>query len=157
MAALRILRLLFCFKKPGVINLSYLHVFIKDKPTLIIVWEIKNVWSVKLIPLNHSYYTAQNAIIISIPQPQQLVTLKASNFWRSRSIVLALCAVELDEQATAQLIKGFRPFSKVEISAPHVSGIRNLESVKPFCVKQRNSIIKKIDRFNINIHRFNYP
>ena len=138
-------------------NLSFLHVFIKDKPTLFIVWEIKNVWSVKLIPLNHSYYTAQNAIIISIPKEQHQVTLKAANFWRKISIVLTLCPVELDELAASQLIQGFRPLNKVAISTPHISGIRNLKSIKPFCVKQKNSGIKKIDRFNINIHPYNYP
>jgi hypothetical protein len=157
MAALRILRLLFCFKKPGVINLSYLHVFIKDKPTLFIVWEIKNVFSVKLVPLKLSYFTPQNAIIISIPKEQQQVTLKATNFWRKKRITLTLCAVALDELATAQLIQGFRPLNKLAISAPHVSGIRNLESIKPFYVKQRNNVIKKIDRFNMNIQPFNYP
>ena len=157
MAALRILKLLLCFKKPGIINLSYLHVFIKDKPTLFIVWEIKNVWSVKLIPLNQSYHTAQNAIIISIPKEQHQVTLKAVNFWRKKSVTFNLCAVELDEVATAQLIKGFRPLNKVAISAPHVSGIRNLESIKPFYVKQWNNVIEKIDRFNIQIQHFNYP
>jgi hypothetical protein len=157
MAALRILKLLFCFKKPGVINLSYMHVFIKDKPTLFIVWEIKNVWSVRLIPLKHIYHTAQNTLVISIPREQHQVTLKAANFWRKTSIVLTLCAVELDELATAQLIHGFRPLNKIKVSAPHVSDIRNRILVRPFSVKHTNTVIKKIDRFNINIKPFNYP
>lgn len=156
MAAIRFLTLLFCFKKPKVINLDYLHVLIKDKPTLFVVWEIKNVWSVKLIPLNRRYYKPQNAIIISIPQEQHMITLKAASFWKKKSIRLSLCAVQLNELATAQLIQGFRPLNKVSVSTPHISAIRKIESIKPFCVKPKNSVIKKIDRFNIQIQNINY-
>lgn len=156
MSVIRFFRLLFCFKKPRVINLSYLHVFIKDRPTLFIVWEIKNVWSVKLIPINRNYYSTQQAIIISIPKDQQLLTLKASNFWRKKNVKLNLCAVQLDELATAQLIQGFRPLNKIGVSTPQVSAIRNFKSVKPSYIKQGNTSIKKIDRFNIQIQHFNY-
>lgn len=157
MAVLRILKLLFCFKKPEVINLSYLHVFIKDKPTLFIVWELKNVWSVKLIPLKRSYYTGLMALVITIPENRYQINLKATNFWRKTSVVLDLCAVELDTLSTAQLIHGFWPLNKVEVSAPQISAIINLVSIRSFCVKQRNSGIKTIDHFNINIQPFNYP
>ena len=157
MAAIKFLKLLFCFKKPGVINLSYLHVFIKDKPTLFVVWEIKNAWSVKLIPLKRSYYIAQKALVISIPEEQTQVTLKAANFWRRTKVNLSLCAVHLDEVATVQLINGFRPLNKVEVSAPIVTRIVNRVSIKSFSIKHRNSVIKKLDRFNIHIHPFNYP
>lgn len=157
MAAIRFLKLLFCFKKPGVINLSYLHVFIKDKPTLFIVWEIKNVWSVKLIPLKRSYYTAQKALVISIPEEQTQVTLAAANFWRRTKVNLTLCAVRLDEAATARLINGFRPLNKVEVSVPIVTRILNRVLIRPFSIKQRNRVIKKMYRFNIHIQPLNYP
>ncbi len=157
MVAVRILKLLFCFKKPGVINLSYLHVFVKNKPTLFIVWEIKNVWSVKLIPLKRSYYTTHKALIISIPGEQTRVTLKAANFWRRTKVNLTLCAVHLDEVATAQLIKGFRPLNKVEVYAPIVTRILNRVLIRSFSIKPKNTVIKKIDRFNIQIQPFNYP
>lgn len=156
MREIRFLKLLFCFKKPEIINLDYLYVLIKDKPTLFVVWEIKNVWSVKLIPFNRRFYKPQNAIIISIPQEQHKITFKAANFWRKKSISLTLCAVQLNELATAQLIQGFRPLNKVSVSTPHISAIRKIESIKPFCVKPKNSVIKKIDRFNIQIQNINY-
>jgi hypothetical protein len=157
MTAFKILKLLFCFKKPEVLNLSYLHVLIRDKPTLFVVWEIKNVWSVKLIPLDRSYYIAQNAIIISIPKDQNQVTLKAANFWKKTNIGLAMCTVQFDEVSTAQFIQGFRPLNKLEVCAPVVFNIKNKLAIKPVSIKQRNSFIKKIDCFNINVQRFNYP
>jgi hypothetical protein len=157
MTAIRILKLLFCFKKPELINFSYLSVLVKDKPTLFIVWEIKNVWSVRLIPLKHSYYTSKNTLVLSIPKEQNLITLKAANFWRKKSIKLTMHAVELDEATTVQLINGFRPLNKLEVYAPLVLNIKNKVAIKPVNVKQRNSCIKKLDRFNINIQPFIYP
>jgi hypothetical protein len=124
MVAVRILKLLFCFKKPEFINLSYINVLVKDKPLLFIVWEIKNAWSVKLIPLQRRHYETKKVLILSIPKEQNDITIKAVNFWRKTKMGLTMYAVELDEASTAQLIQGFRPLNKVEVSAPHVSGIR---------------------------------
>ena len=157
MSAMRFLKLLFCFKKPGVINLSYLHVFIKDNPTLFIVWEIKNAWSVKLVPLKRSYYTAQKALAISIPEEQAQVTLKAANCWRRTKVNLTLCAVQLDEFATAQLINGFRPLNKVKVAAPLIAAIRSRPVIKPVSIQPRNAVIKQIKRFPIHIHSLHYP
>lgn len=157
MSANKILKLLCCFKKPGVINLSYIHVLIEAKPTLFVVWEIKNVWSVKLIPLKRTYYTSHQAVVLSVPENQNLVILKASNFWRKINIPLALCAVELDKQATRQLINGFRPLNKVEIIAPLIFGVRNQIAFRPLSIQQRNAGIKNINRFNIHIQPSNYP
>lgn len=157
MNAVRILKLLFCFKKPQVINLSYLNVFVKDKPALFIVWEIKNVWSVKFIPLKRRHYETQNALVLTIPNDQKEVTLQASNFWRKKTVNLTMRAVELDEATIDQLIDSFRPLNKLEVYAPLISNISNQVVIKPVNIKQRNSFIKKIARFHINIQTFNYP
>jgi len=157
MAAFSILKLLFCFRKPRVLNLSYIHVLIKNKPTLFVVWEIKNAWSVKLIPLKRSYNTAQKALIISIPAEQAQVTLKAANCWRRTKVNLTLCAVQLDEVATAQLISGFRPLNKVEVAAPLIAAIRSRAVIKPVSIQPRNAVIKQINRFPIHIHSLHYP
>lgn len=157
MILVRILKLLFCFKRPELINFSYINVLINDKPTLFVVWEIKNVWSVKIIPLKRRYFTTKNTLILSIPKDQNEVVFKASNLWRETNIKLTMRAVELDEVTIAQLIDGFRPLSKLEVSAPIVWNIRNKIAMKSISIKQKNSFIKEIDPFNINIHPFNYP
>jgi len=157
MVAVRILKLLFCFKKPRVINLSYLNVFVKDKPVLFIVWEIKNGWFIRFIPLKRRHYETQNALVLSIPKGQKEITLKAANFWRKTTVNLTMRAVDLDKTTTAQLINSFRPLNKLEVLAPLISNIRNKVAIKPVNIKQRNSFIKTIDRFNINIQPFNYP
>lgn len=157
MAATRFLKLLFCFKKPELINFSYISVFIKNKPTLFIVWEIKNACSVKLIPLKRKYYTAKKAMVLSIPGQQEEIIFKAANYWRRRIVKLAVRAVGLDEAATAQLINGFRPLNKQEVAAPVISGIRNRASLKHVNIHQRSCVVKNIHRFNINIQPFTYP
>lgn len=157
MVAVKILKLLFYFGKPEITNLSYLNVLIKDKPALFVVWEIKNAWSVKIIPLKPRYYTAKKALILSIPKDQKVITLKAANFWRKTTLNLTMRAVDLDETTTAQLINSFRPLNKMELCVPHLSNIRNKVAIKPVSIKQRNSFIKNINRFNINIQPFNYP
>ena len=156
MTALRILKLLFCFKKPGIIQLSYIHVLVKNKPAFFIVWDIKNVWWVKLHPITRRYYDAQKALVLAMPQEQQQLTLKAANFWRRKRITLTLHAVALDEAAAAQLIQGFRPLSRIEVAAPLISNISNKAVIKPAGIRQKNTCIKKIDRFNIHIQHINY-
>lgn len=156
MSATRILKLLLCFKKPEIIHLSYINVLIKDKPVLFIAWEIENSLSVKLIPLRRRYAEGVNALILSMPKELNEVTVKAANFWRKAIVSLPVCTVELDEVATAQLISGFRPLSKLEVHAPYIAGIRSKAKVSSFNIKQRSTCIKNIDRFNINIQSFNY-
>jgi hypothetical protein len=157
MDAVKILKLLVCFKKPELIHLSYINVLVKEKPILFIVWEVKNGWSVKFIPLKRRYHEASNALVLSIPEELNEITLKAANFWRKTRITFTMCAVELDRVATAQLIHDFWHLNKVEALAPLVLNIKNKATIKPVSIKQRNSFIKKIDRFNINIQPFNYP
>lgn len=156
MAAVKILKLLFCFKKPELIHFSYISVFIKNKPALFIVWEIKNSWSVKLIPLKGKYYTAKKALVLSIPEQQEEIIFKAANFWRKNRERLTIHAVALDETATAQLIHGFRPLNTVEIAAPLISGIRNKASIRHFTIKQKNCAVTNINRFNIHIQPLHY-
>lgn len=156
MKALRILSLLFCFKKPQIKQLSYIHVLVKDKPTLLIVWEIKNVLSVKLYPLNHRYFDSNKALVISIPKEQQQFSLKAANFWRKKRITLNIQPVALDEVTAAELINGFRPLNKLEVAAPIIFRINNMAAIKPTSIQQKHTCIKKIERFNINIQHINY-
>jgi hypothetical protein len=82
MMVTRILKLLFCFKKPRVIQLSYLPVLVKDKPVLFVAWDIENVGWVKFTPPNRRYTTAKNAVLLTIPNHLNQVALKASNCWK---------------------------------------------------------------------------
>lgn len=156
MIATRILKLLFCFKKPSVIQLSYLPVLVKDKPVLFVVWEIENAWWVKFTPPTRRYATAKNAVLLTIPNHLNQVTLKAYNCWRKTSIQLSIHAVQLDEATTAQLIDGFRPLNKTGVNTPSVSHIKNQISISPFAIQLRDSSIKQINRFNITIQPIHY-
>lgn len=157
MAAIRFLKLLFCFKKPELINFSYISVFIKNKPVLFIVWEIKNTLSVKLVPLKGKYYATKKALVLAIPQQQDEIIFKAFNCWRRKMVRLAIHAVELDEATTTQLISGFRPLNKLEIAAPFVSNIRNKASLKQFSIKKKKCAVIELPRFNISMQPFIYP
>lgn len=156
MMATRILKLLFCFEKPRVVQLSYLPVFVMDKPVLFVAWDIENAGWVKFTPPSRRYPAAKNAILLTIPNQLNHVTLKASNCWRKTSILLSIHPVELDKAALAQLIHGFRPLNKTGVNTPSVSNIKNRVSIRPFAIQLQGSSIKQIDRFNVTIQPFHY-
>lgn len=150
------LKRLFCFKKPRILQLSYLPVLVKEKPLLFVAWETANAWSVKFIPLKCRQDASKHAAIISVPHHQREVTLKVANYWRSTTIYLSLYPVQLDESATMQLIDGFRPLNKIEVNTPLVAHTKNRISIKHPNLKQLNSSIKKIDRFQVTIQPIHY-
>lgn len=156
MKAIRILKLLFCFKKLRVIQLSYLPVLVKDKPVLFVAWDIENAGWVKFTPPRRRYATAKNAVLLTIPNQQYQVTLMASNCWRKTSIPLSIHAVQLDEATIAQLIDDFRPLNKTGVNTPSVSHIKNQVSITPITIQLRDSSIKHIDRFNVTIQPIHY-
>lgn len=156
MIATRILKLLFCFKKPRVIQLSYLPVLIKDKPVLFVAWDMENVGWIKFTPPARRYTTAKNAVLLTIPNHLNQVTLKACNCWRKISIYLPIHAVQLEEAALAQLIDGFRPLNKTGVHTPSVSHIKNRISIMPFTIQLRDNSIQQIDRFNVTIQPIHY-
>lgn len=144
-------KLLFCFKKPEVIHLSYIPVLIKDKPVLFVAWDIMNARAVRFIPLRRRYHNNVSAAILAVSKDLREVTLKFANFWRSTTIRISIYAVQLDEATTAQLIHSFRPLNTTVVNTPLVSRIRNLAVIRPISISQRSTSIKKIDRFNTTI------
>lgn len=153
----KILKQLFCFKKPKLIQLSYLPVLVKDKPVLFVTWELENVGMVKFLPLQHRYITPKNTVLLAIPANLQQVTLRASNYWRKTNINLRIHTVELDEPTLAKLIDGFRPLNKTYVNTPAVLQIKNKIFIKRIAIQLRDSSIKQIDRFNINMQPIHYP
>lgn len=156
MMSIRILKLLFCFKKPRVLKLSYLPVLIIDKPVLFVAWDIENAGWVKFTPPERRYAAETNAVLLTIPNQQNQVILKAYNCWRKTSIQLSIHAVQLDDAAMAQLIDGFRPLNKTNVNIPSVSHIKNQVSIKPFAIQLRDSSIQQINRFNVTIQPIHY-
>jgi hypothetical protein len=156
MATPGILRLLFCFRKPGIKNLSYIHVMVEDKPTLFIAWEVEHAWVVKLKPIKGKYYASQKALVIAAPGELQEIVLKVANFWRSYEKVLPLQVVQLDKNALSELISGFRPMNKVSVNTPAVSKVRNQLQVKRSIIRHNVKPVE-LQRSTINIQPFNYP
>lgn len=157
MTVLRVLKLLFCFKKPEVKNLSYINVLVDQKPILFIVWEVKNAGFVKLIPFKGRYYSSQKAMALSLLYDRQQITMKTANFWRSTKTVLNMQAVQLDQATLSELIKGFRPLNKIEVDSPVLYNIRNRVSIKNLTITARSKPMELKQRFGANIQPFNYP
>lgn len=121
-----------------------------------VAWDIESAGWVKFAPPARRYTTAKNAVLLTIPNHLNQVTLKASNCWRKTSIDLPIHAVQLDEAAMAQLIDGFRPLNKTGVHTPSVSHIKNRVSIRPFTIQLRDNSIKQIDRFNVTIQPIHY-
>jgi hypothetical protein len=157
MRSVRFLPLIFCFKKPEIIHLSYINVLVKNKPVLFIAWQVKHARLIKLLPLKRRYFGLNNAIILALPIERTEVKLTIVNFWRQTAIKLDLNTVEMDQTTTAQLIHGFHPLNKMEVHAPLIFWIKNNLEIKLFPLEQKSNPIKVTARFNINIQHFNYP
>ncbi|TWI78004.1 hypothetical protein IQ13_4248 [Lacibacter cauensis] len=140
---------LFCFKKPRVIQLSYLPMLVKNKPFLFVAWELKHAYTVKFIPLRNRYHAAHNAAVVTIPAHFSQITFKAANYWRKTTIILQLQMVQLDEAATAQLIDGFQPLNKTVLHTPQIAHLRNNISCKRLKTQQRFCTIKQINQFKV--------
>ena len=157
MSSVRFFSLLFCFRKPEIVHLSYLNLLVKEKPVLLIVWEIKNARCIKFLPLKGRHYALKNAALLSIPEDRREISIRIVNFWRGITKDITMHAVELDANTTTQLIDGFRPLNKIRIHTPVISRISNHIGVKPVIMVQRSNSITVTNRFPINIKPFNYP
>lgn len=157
MARAGVLGLLFRFRKPGIINLSYIHVMVKDKPTLFIAWEVKHAWVVKIKSIRGRYYGSQQALIITAPAEQQAIVVKFANIWRSIEIILPMQLVQLDRSALAQLISGFKPMTDLSVDIPAPSKTSPAFQIKSSPLRNLIKPVEVLRRSDISIQPFNYP
>ena len=92
----RCLRLLFHYRAPKLEHLDYLDVVVAQNPLLLISWNTKYPYLIKIPIVKKRYYTRSGSVLLKLPAGLQSIDVHVWSLWRKRTYVLAINSIAID-------------------------------------------------------------
>ena len=104
----RFLRLLFHFRAPSLEDLDYIDVVVTQKPLLLISWNSKHPYLIKIPAVKKRYYTHSGSILIKLPTGLESIEIILWSLWRKRTYVLAINSIAIDPREFREYMNSYK-------------------------------------------------
>lgn len=102
---------LFSFKRPVFITLKYVDCVFDDKTYLLIEWQMKNAYKLKIKELGYLSFRKNASAYMFIPGDVSKIKVRIANVWRSESEYLELKRTAITVQTDFNLQPEFKTFN----------------------------------------------
>lgn len=110
------LRWLFIFRRPEFIEFDFVDIVIADKPLLLIIWNLKAGYKIRVKALRLTMHGKSGARVITLSNRPTTLTIEAHNFWRRIKKRIELRYLELNDESADWLMKDLREPSKLKVN-----------------------------------------
>jgi len=101
------IRLLFHFQAPRLEQLNYLDVVVTQKPLLLVSWNSKYHYLIKIPVVKKRYHTRSGSVLIKLPTGLGSIEILVWSLWRKRTYVLPINSFAIDPRAFEQYINSY--------------------------------------------------
>jgi hypothetical protein len=146
----RFFRNLFDFSKPVIYELECMDLIIEDHALLLLSWQFKNRYTVKVCEAKASYGSVTGSAIIKLSQEYDDITVIVSNFWRKRKKKLPLRKIQMDESTVQLLISELHLMPLPAVNQFNVE-LKKISSIQLPHIHMKHTSIR-VNPMNIHIN-----